>query len=142
MSNPFLPIDVSEAAMSEMKEHGKEAFPNECCGFLYGKEKIRLRVVTLAKRIENVKEGNRRRRFEISGKDYLEAERFAEKNRLTLLGVYHSHPLHPAIPSKYDLAVAMPWFSYIIVSVEPAGVNHIRSWQLNESRVFGEENLI
>ena len=29
MSNPFLPVDVSEAAMSEMKEHGKEAFPND-----------------------------------------------------------------------------------------------------------------
>ena len=141
MSNQFLPIDVNEAAMCEMKEHGKEAFPNECCGFLYGEEKMGLRVVTLAMRIVNVKEGDRRRRFEISGKDYLGAERFAEKNRLTLLGIYHSHPLHPAIPSKHDLAVAMPWFSYIIVSVEPSGINHIRSWQLNESRVFEEETF-
>ena len=100
-----------------------------------------LRVVTLAKRIENVKEGDQRRRFEISGKDYLNAERFAAKEELTLLGIYHSHPVHPAIPSEHDLAVAMPWFSYIIVSVEPEGVDHIRSWQLTPERKFEEETI-
>ena len=127
--------------MDEMKEHGKAAFPNECCGFFYGEEKADLRIVTLAMRIVNVKKGDQRRRFEISGKDYLRAERFAENKGLTLLGIYHSHPLHPAIPSKHDLAVAMPWFSYIIMSVEPSEINHVRSWQLNESREFEEEIL-
>ena len=99
------------------------------------------RVVTLAKRIENVKEGDQRRRFEISGKDYLKAERFAAKEGITLLGIYHSHPVHPAIPSEHDLAVAMPWFSYIIVSVEPEGVDHVRSWQLTPEREFEEETI-
>ena len=141
MSNQFLPLDINATAMSEMRNHGEDAFPNECCGFFYGEENNGLRVVTLAKRIENVKEGDQRRRFEISGKDYLYAERFAAKEGLTLLGIYHSHPIHPAIPSEHDLAVAMPWFSYIIVSVEPEGVDHVRSWQLTAERNFEEETI-
>lgn len=141
MSNHFLPLDVYASAMNEMKSHGEDAFPNECCGFFYGEENDGFRVVTLAKRIENVKEGDQRRRFEISGKDYLKAERFAAKEGLTLLGIYHSHPVHPAIPSEHDLAVAMPWFSYLIVSVEPEGVDHVRSWQLTPDREFEEETI-
>lgn len=141
MSNHFLPLDVYASAMNEMKSHGEDAFPNECCGFFYGEENDGFRVVTLAKRIENVKEGDQRRRFEISGKDYLKAERYAAKEGLTLLGIYHSHPVHPAIPSEHDLAVAMPWFSYLIVSVEPEGVDHVRSWQLTPDREFEEETI-
>ena len=139
MSNQFLPLDVNEAAMAEMKTHSEEAFPDECCGFFYGEEKDGDRSVSLAKRIINVKEGDKRRRFEISSKDYIGAERYAIREGLTLIGIYHSHPVHPAIPSEHDLAVAMPWFSYIIVSVELTGVEHVRSWQLNDSRQFEEE---
>ncbi len=139
MSHQFLPLDIQPLAMNDMKSHGEDAFPNECCGFFYGEEKNGVREVSCAKRIENVKEGDQRRRFEISGKDYMKAERFATQEGLTLLGIYHSHPLHPAIPSEHDLAVAMPWFSYVIVSVEKEGVDHVRSWQLTTERQFEEE---
>ena len=88
------------------------------------------------------KEGDQRRRFAISDKDYLNAERHAAREGLTLLGVYHSHPLHPAIPSEHDLAVALPYFSYIIVSVQPEGTAHVRSWQLDEQRQFAEEAIV
>ena len=92
--------------------------------------------------IQFSKEGDQRRRFAISDKDYLNAERHAAREGLTLLGVYHSHPLHPAIPSEHDLAVALPYFSYIIVSVQPEGTAHVRSWQLDESRQFAEEAIV
>mgnify|MGYP003975236475 CR=1 FL=1 len=141
MRNQFLPLIVNDESLDEMTKHGEDTFPNECCGFFYGEEKDDVRRGAFAKRIINVKEGDKRRRSEIYGKDYLRAERFATQEGLTLLGIYHSHPLHPAIPSKHDLEVAMPWFSYIILSVEPSGVHHVRSWQLNESREFEEETI-
>ena len=141
MSHQFLPLEILTSAMNDMKCHGEDAFPNECCGFFYGEEKNGERVVSFAKRIENVKDGDKRRRFEISGKDYMKAERFATEEGLTLLGIYHSHPLHPAIPSEHDLAVAMPWFSYVIVCVEKEGVDHVRSWQLSTERQFKEETI-
>jgi proteasome lid subunit RPN8/RPN11 len=58
------------------------------------------------------------------------------------MGFYHSHPDHPARPSQFDLDHAVPWCSYIIVSVEaglPAAVN---SWVLmDDHSEFSEEQL-
>jgi proteasome lid subunit RPN8/RPN11 len=138
----FLPLDIDPKAMKVMTDHAEAAFPNECCGFFYGSEDGKVRSVTTSTEVTNSKEGDQRRRFAISDMDYLRAERHAAKEGLTLLGVYHSHPLHPAIPSEHDLAVALPYFSYIIVSVQPNGTDHVRSWQLNDSRQFDEEHIV
>lgn len=62
-------------------------------------------------------------------------------DKMSLLGVYHSHPSHPAIPSEHDLKQAMPWFSYIILSVEKDAVKNTTSWQLDEARKFKNETL-
>ena len=138
----FLPLDIDPKALQAMTDHAEAAFPNECCGFFYGSEDGSVRSVTTSTEVINSKEGDQRRRFAISDMAYLRAERHAAKEGLTLLGVYHSHPLHPAIPSEYDLAVALPYFSYIIVSVQPEGTAHVRSWQLDDSRHFGEEHIV
>ena len=138
----FLPLDIDPKALRAMTDHAEAAFPNECCGFFYGTEDGTVRSVTISTEVTNSKEGDQRRRFAISDMDYLRAERHAAKEGLTLLGVYHSHPLHPAIPSEHDLAVALPYFSYIIVSVQPEGTDHVRSWQLDDSRQFDEEDIV
>ena len=69
--------------------------------------------------VNNAKAGDKKRRFEISGKDYMQAEKFALDNDVLLLGIYHSHPNHPAIPSEHDRVAALPYFSYVILSVTP-----------------------
>ena len=91
--------------------------------------------------VDNSKEGDKRRRFEIAPKDYLKAEAFAEEKGLQFLGVYHSHPNSPAIPSAYDRMAAQPYFSYIIISVFDGEFSHIRSWQLNDDMQFEVENI-
>ena len=76
-------------------------FPDECCGFLLGVEHSDgTRIISKIKEVDNARPGDKRRRFEISGRDYMQAEKFALENDLALLGVYHSHPNHPAIPSE------------------------------------------
>lgn len=118
-----------------------EAYPNECCGFLYGNEDSNgRRFITQARVVTNAKDGDKRRRFEISPHDYLEAERYAEEQQIELLGVYHSHPDHPAIPSEHDRAAAQPFFSYLIISVNNKEPGAIRSWRLNDDFRFEEEN--
>jgi proteasome lid subunit RPN8/RPN11 len=118
-----------------------DTFPDECCGFLYGHEdSAGRRYITQARAVKNVKDGDKRRRFEISPHDYLEAEKYAEEQQLELLGVYHSHPNHPAIPSEHDRAAAQPFFSYLIISVNNKEPGAIRSWRLNDDWVFEEEN--
>ena len=116
------------------------AYPDECCGFLYGNEDSNgRRFITQARVVMNVKDGDKRRRFEISAHDYLEAERYAEEKQIELLGVYHSHPDHPAIPSEHDRAAAQPFFSYLIISVNNKEPGAIRSWRLNDDWQFIEE---
>ena len=133
-------ISIEEHAKQQMTTDAIESFPDECCGFFYGSEEASgNRLVIQARAVNNAKEGDKRKRFEISPKDYLEAERFAEENELQLLGVYHSHPDHPAIPSEHDRLAAQPYFSYIIISVYEKDIRDIRSWRLNDASQFEEE---
>ncbi len=126
----------------QMLEHARRIFPDECCGFFYGTEDADgNRNVREIVEVNNSKEGDKRRRFEIGAKDYLRAEQYAIEKELLLLGIYHSHPNHPAIPSEHDRVAAQPYFSYIIISVMQGHIDHIRSWQLGEDTRFEEEIL-
>jgi proteasome lid subunit RPN8/RPN11 len=118
-----------------------EAYPDECCGFLFGFEKDGERSITQILTVNNAKEGDKRRRFEIAPKDYMKAEQYADMHQLQLLGVYHSHPNHPAIPSEHDRVAAQPFFSYLIVSVMNGTISHYRSWRLNDAHFFEEEKI-
>jgi proteasome lid subunit RPN8/RPN11 len=128
-------------------------FPDECCGFLFGREErdgTRLVIDILV--VDNSKQGDKTRRFEISPLDYMTAEQHALDHDWALLGIYHSHPKHPAIPSEHDRIAAQPWFSYVIISVMEANATappshpgkhtiHFRSWVLNEEQQFEEEKI-
>jgi len=116
-------------------------FPDECCGFLLGTEKREERVVEEIIIVNNAKEGDKRRRFEITAKDYLKAEQYADEKGLTLLGVYHSHPNHPSIPSEHDRVVAQPFFSYLIIAVREQEFVKLQSWRLNDAFQFEEEKV-
>jgi proteasome lid subunit RPN8/RPN11 len=135
-------IVIEKGPLDQIKFQALSIYPDECCGFLFGKEDDEgKRIVSVIREVNNAKHGDKRRRFEITGKDYMLAERYAEENNLQLLGIYHSHPEHPAIPSELDRIAAQPWFSYLIVSVLKSQIDHIRSWRLNEIAAFEEENF-
>ncbi len=134
-------IIITENARKVILKDAEQTYPHECCGFFYGTDED-TRTVLEAIPVENTKEENRERRFEISAKDYLKAEQYADEKGLTLLGVYHSHPEHPAIPSEHDLRQALPYFSYIIVSVKKAKTVNVLSWKLNDQGRFAEEKVI
>lgn len=134
-------IVIEQKPLDIMYADALQSFPDECCGFFFGKEINDERIITEVLIVNNSKEGDKRRRFEISPKDYLMAERFADEQQLQLLGVYHSHPNHPAIPSEHDRVAAQPYFSYIIISVKENEIADIRSWQLNKNFQFEEEKF-
>ncbi len=131
---------ISKQAQEIIYQHAKSAYPDECCGFLFGVDGQK-RTIEQAVETLNSKEGDKRRRFEISAEDYMKAERYALQHDTTLLGVYHSHPEHLAQPSKHDLRQALPFFSYIIVSVKGRQIEEMTSWYLNDSGKFEEEEL-
>jgi proteasome lid subunit RPN8/RPN11 len=134
-------ITVSKELMDEMKAHAMETYPFECCGFVFGRDHTKGRQVSEVRRATNSKQGDQRRRFEIDPLDYLKAERYALEHNTTLVGIYHSHPDHPAIPSEHDLKQAVPFFSYLILSTAKDQVNKVTSWQLDHQK-FEEEEII
>ncbi|MDH3712164.1 MAG: M67 family metallopeptidase [Cyclobacteriaceae bacterium] len=136
------PIVIPSKLLDQMEKHARADYPNECCGFFFGNEQTGSRQILAIRTVENSKKGDKKRRFEISAKEYMMAERYGQERQLALLGVYHSHPNHPAIPSKHDLKQAVPYFSYIIMSVNRHQVKKITSWQLIGDQFIEEEIII
>jgi proteasome lid subunit RPN8/RPN11 len=133
-------VIINENPLQVMIADAIKAFPDECCGFLFGKEDAAgNRIIESALPVINSKEGDKRRRFYIAPKDYVKAELYAVEKGCLLLGVYHSHPDHPAIPSEHDRVAAQPFFSYVILSIVNQQYADIKSWQLNNDSQFEEE---
>ena len=128
-------LHLPEAVASEIRRHGEETYPHECCGALVGREGR----VASAVALPNTTEEGPRRRFLVRPSDYLLAERRAGELGGALLGFYHSHPDHPARPSQYDLDHAWPTFAYVIVSVASGAARDITVWWLKEDRSTFEE---
>lgn len=135
---------LPEALRAEIAREGESGYPYECCGLVLGREDpegVRLAVSLV--RTNNSREGeDRRRRFVIEPGDFLRAEAEAAALGLGVLGIYHSHPDHPPIPSAHDLAHALPFFSYLIVGVEKGEAKELTCWLLRADRTgFDPEPL-
>ena len=76
----------------------------------------------------------RERRYTIDPRDYLRLERLAGETGLAVVGIYHSHPDHPAVPSEFDREHALPYFHYLIVAVEAGRAGDFACWVLTEDR--------
>jgi proteasome lid subunit RPN8/RPN11 len=137
-------IEITQAELHKIHRHGEEAYPEEGAGFLLGRMEGELKRVTAILPVTNSREDSaRHNRYLLTAPDYARAEAEAEVRGLDLLGVFHSHPDHPNRPSEFDREWAMPWFSYIITSVEAGKAAGSRSWLLSEDRSqFFEETII
>ncbi len=127
-------IRIGEDALQQIRDHGVRTYPEECCGVMLGREVDGNRTIDAVYPVDNVQEVNRKRRFLVSPAQYLEAERTAAERGMDLLGFYHSHPDHPAAPSQYDTEHALPWFTYVIVSVREGKADDLTAWALRENR--------
>ncbi len=114
--------------------HGENAYPEEGVGFLLGKDG-EIREVRDFLRLQNAREdGARTNRYLVTPDDMISAENEAENRGLEIIGVFHSHPDHPNTPSQYDQEWAIPWFSYLITTVNGGVASGSRSWRLKTDR--------
>lgn len=139
-------LHLPDDCKRQIEAHSERTFPEECCGALIGREptdESGIREVTEILEIENTKGENRERRFLIDPKQVFEAEKLARSKGLDVVGIYHSHPNHPSIPSVFDRDHAMPVWSYVIVSCMDGKAATLQSWQLRDDRSqFDEEELV
>jgi proteasome lid subunit RPN8/RPN11 len=129
----MMPLILSESLFRQIEREGTEAFPNECCGILIGRDEGGQRVVHKLVQGKNTFEADEQyHRFSIDPRAQLRAEREAEAAGMAVLGFYHSHPDHPARPSDYDRDHGWPFYSYVIVSIMSGKPADMTSWVLNE----------
>jgi proteasome lid subunit RPN8/RPN11/molybdopterin converting factor small subunit len=149
-------LKIKPSALGTCREHAVEGYPLEICGFLVGSADGDVRTCVEAWPVRNAWEDlpeeraallnsleraggssateweqhNRERRYLVSGDETLAAMKRARAAGLDLIGVYHTHPNHPAVPSDFDRDAAMPEWSYLILSVRDGQVAETRSWVL------------
>jgi proteasome lid subunit RPN8/RPN11 len=135
-------VRLSGKLVDEIEFHAEQTYPEECCGMMLGFSKGGIHFIEEVIKIDNRQDENRRRRFFITPDQYRQAEQLARKWKMELLGFYHSHPDHPAAPSVFDTDHALPWFTYVIVSVEQGKAAAMTAWLLNEERSRFHERVI
>jgi proteasome lid subunit RPN8/RPN11 len=137
-------ITITSALLEAINAHGERAYPEEGAGLLLGEASEEGKRVLDILTIENAREAPaRHNRYLLTPQDYLHGEEMAARQGLDVLGVFHSHPDHPNMPSEFDREWAMPWFSYIITSVHTGVAAGSRSWRLSDDRAqFIEEDLL
>jgi proteasome lid subunit RPN8/RPN11 len=138
-------------------------YPNECCGLLLGKInrspsqslKQVLQVRPMINQWDDAAQDwlaeilppdanhqrTQRDRYWINPKDMLEAQRSARAADQDIVGIYHSHPDHVAMPSECDRLLAWSGYSYLIVAVQRGSVQDLLCWSLDENHQFQPEEV-
>ena len=137
-------LEIPASLLEQIHAHGRSAYPEEGAGLLLGKADGDHRQVTVILPLSNAREdAARHNRYLITPQDMLRGEQEAARQGLDVIGVFHSHPDHPNLPSEFDREWALPWFSYVITSVMDGKATESRSWRLTDDRTqFLEETII
>jgi len=134
-----LTLQLTSELLAQIHAHGERAYPEEGAGFLVGADGRVERILPLPNAREDFA---RRNRYLITAEEYARAEGTADSLGLSLIGVFHSHPDCPNVPSEYDREWAQPFFSYIITRVDNGKAVNSRSWKLVEDRsTYNEEEI-
>jgi proteasome lid subunit RPN8/RPN11 len=96
--------------------HAEDNYPYECCGVLLGNVKNH-EVAGIVANDNDDPDDIRDIHFSIDPLKLLKLERFAKEKGLDIVGFYHSHNDHPAIPSKEDEKHMIPGLLYVIAGV-------------------------
>ena len=132
-------LKITNELIERINKHIEAAYPSEGAGFLLGTDGDVNEVLPL----DNAREEEaRHNRFLLTPEDYLKAEMKAMELGVDLIGVFHSHPDCPNVPSEYDREWAQPFFSYIISRVDKGKTVSHRSWRLHEDRSKYDEEEI
>ena len=131
-------LKIAAAVLKAIHKHGEAAYPEEGAGLMLGRVDGDEREVSDILPLENSREdAARHNRYLTTAQDMLAARR-----GLDIVGVFHSHPDHPNQASEFDREWALPFFSYIITSIQQGKAAGSRSWRLTDDRTqFAEERI-
>jgi proteasome lid subunit RPN8/RPN11 len=147
-------IRLSEEQLQTIRTHAERTYPEECCGIIFGYLDSEGKTTVEVMPTENVWNTeaatefsgehtgeSKKRQYAIAPKVMLQAQKQARDRSLNIIGIFHSHPDHPAIPSESDRLYAWQGYSYIIVSVQNGQAGELRSWSLDDTHQFQAEAI-
>jgi proteasome lid subunit RPN8/RPN11 len=126
-------------AEAELRRLAAAAYPSEGCGVLVGSfgDAVSVRSVSGAANLSS----RGRDRYELDPLAIVRAERESREAGLDVVGFWHSHPDHPAAPSRLDTERAWADYLYVIVSTTVDGAGAVRGWRLDSANEFVEVPL-
>lgn len=124
----IVPIDVLHAIYG----HAEAERPNECCGFLIGH--VRDVVGDVVDSIPIANELRSPIAYRTETRSLFAAYRILRDRHLELIAVYHSHPIHPAIPSRRDREEWTYGDTACAIVGRINGTPELRAWQLYGDR--------
>ena len=127
-------LKMGSSDFDEIRRHGEETYPHECCGVLLGRMDGDVRSVSSVVRCGNTRTDSPQNRYHIDPRELIRIQRQGRERGEDIVGFYHSHPDHPARWSPTDLAEAH-WFgcSYVITCVEKGKAAATNSFELTGS---------
>jgi proteasome lid subunit RPN8/RPN11 len=139
-------LTIPQPLYNQLRAHGEETYPHECCGILLGKSTDDTLHVHQLLRAGNTRTDSAHNRYHIAPQELIAAQREARKQGLDIIGFYHSHPDHPAQWSPTDFAEAH-WFgcAYVITAIEKGHAQITNSFLLTgtteEDKVFTHQPI-
>jgi proteasome lid subunit RPN8/RPN11 len=131
-------LQLAPALRDQLAALVTAGYPHETCGLLLGRSEGRAVRVERLHAARNLNAQRAHDRYELDPHDFLRADEAARAAALDIVGVWHSHPDHPARPSETDRAAAWEGWSYLIASVTGDGLQDLRSWRLSGERFLEE----
>jgi len=128
-----------------IREYAAAAYPHEGCGVLIGEQSaedsaVRVVDVTSAR---NLFTSRLEDRYDLDPADMLQADRDARAQGRDVVGVWHSHPDHPARPSQFDTDRAWAGWVYVIVATQSGGAGDANAFALEaEGGAFAQLQLV
>lgn len=122
------------ALAARLERWAAQGHPEEVCGLLIGRSNGRRVETVRVTRGHNLNRERPRDRYLLDPADFLAADRGARADGLEIIGIWHSHPDHPALPSQTDLKAAWQGYSYLIIATTASGAVDLRSWRLEGDR--------
>jgi proteasome lid subunit RPN8/RPN11 len=139
-------LTLSSQLYDQLRRHGEETYPHECCGVLLGHFQGEDRDVSEVVRAGNTRDDRPQDRYNIDPRELVRIQRQGRERGLDIVGFYHSHPDHPARWSATDLAEAH-WIgcSYVITAVEKGNAAQTNAFVLGgtteEDKQFQDEEI-
>ena len=145
-------IQLNTNHLQIIKNHAKKTYPDECCGLILGYINSQYKTVLEIIPTENVwntekgnftqdQEHSTSSRYAISPQVMLHTQKAAINRNLNIIGIYHSHPDYPAIPSEWDRIYALTEYSYVILSLQNTQASELQSWTLDDNHQFQSETI-